>query len=253
MLTKKRSLYGVLISFCLVPVILLFLPYLISFAVPERWGQFADDLAIVVIALLLNHYLWHIDIHFFNRHHSWYQLLQCLPALLFLVFTRIGSWGAMDKGMLTIRVLLTVLFVALAEELVFRGLLIPLSLTLTNNRRFLAVVISSVGFAVAHLVNLVHMAPSVVGLQLLLVFSTGMLWGAVYLTTHNLLLTIVLHFFDDLPLFATKAAGGFGSFSSHEMLMISIIYLGIAAVFSLIAYLQLRLARGRDGQLKIDQ
>jgi len=253
MLTKKRSIYGVLIGFCLVPVVLTFFPYLISFAVPERWGQFADDLAIVVIALLLNHYLWHIEFHFFNQHRPWYQLLQCLPALLFLVFTRIGSWGNMDKNMLTMRVLLTVLFVALAEELVFRGLLIPLSLTLTNNHRFLAVFISSIGFAIAHIVNLAHMSPAVVGLQLLLVFSSGMVWGTVYLTTHNLLLTIAIHFFDDLPLFASKATGGFGSFSNHEMLMISIMYLGIAAVFSLIAYLQLRLARGRNGKLKIEQ
>ncbi|WP_247738361.1 CPBP family glutamic-type intramembrane protease [Lactiplantibacillus pentosus] len=57
----------------------------------------------------------------------------------------------------------------------FRGLLLPLSLELTRNRRYTAVIISSLGFAVAHLANIANSSWSIVLLQMIVVFGNGLL------------------------------------------------------------------------------
>ena len=239
MVTRSRSFYGVGINFVLVPIILTFFPYLIKFVIPESWGQLADDVAIVVIAGLLNHYFWHVKIQFFNRQRLGRQLLQCLAAVLFLLFSRLPVWFDVSWQRLNSRILLTVIFIALAEELVFRGLLLPLSLSLTHQHAFWAVLISSLGFGFAHIVNVAHMPLAVVLLQILLVVATGILWGTVYLTTNNLSLTILLHILDDIPLLLTKSAGGLSTVSASQMALAAVIYLGITIVFCGISLLQL--------------
>lgn len=239
MTSRNKNLCAVGINFILVPLVLTLFPYLSRFFIPARFGQLAADSAIVVIALLLNHYFWHVRIAWFNHQHPWQQLLQCVPAILFLLFSRFGTWLNVSWRLLNGRILLTVIFIALAEELVFRGLLLPLSLSLTPRHGFLAVVISSVGFSVAHIVNLAHMPLGVVLLQLILVFATGILWGTVYLTTHNLSLTILLHICDDLPLFMMKSTGALSVGSASQMAIAAAVYVGIAIVFCGIALLQI--------------
>ncbi|MFD1420893.1 CPBP family intramembrane glutamic endopeptidase [Lactiplantibacillus songbeiensis] len=242
MASRTRNLYGVVINFVLVPIVLILFPYLVKSFIPESFGQLADDVAIVVIAGLLNHYLWHVKIQLFNRQRLGMQLLQCLPAILFLLFSRLPVWLSVSWQRLNIRILLTVIFVALAEELVFRGLLLPLSLSVTHQHDFLAVVISSIGFGFAHIVNIAHMPITVVLLQIILVVATGILWGTVYLATHNLSLTILLHILDDLPLFLTKSAGGLSNVSANQLALAAVIYLGITLLFCGVALLQLHWA-----------
>lgn len=242
MVTKNRDLYGVISNFILVPIILTCLPFLIKHIISESYGQLACDATVVVVALLLNHYFWRVKIQLFSWQHPGRQLLQCLPALLFLVFSRFSIVQTLSWQRLTSRVLLTVVFIALAEELVFRGLLLPLSLSLTHQHGFWAVIISSVGFGVAHIVNLAHMPLSLVLLQLILVVASGILWGTVYLTTHNLSLTILLHFFDDLPLFLTKSTATVSMGTASQIAQAAVIYLGITLVFCGISLLQLHLA-----------
>jgi len=239
MTTRTRNLYGVVINFILVPIVLTFFPYLIKFFIPESLSQLADDVAIVVIAGLLNHYVWHVKIQLFNRRRLGMQLLQCLPAILFLLFSRLPVWLNVSWQRLNIRILLTVIFVALAEEFVFRGLLLPLSMSLTHQHAFWAVVISSIGFGFAHIVNVAHMPITVVLLQIILVVATGILWGTVYLTTHNLLLTILLHILDDLPLFLTRSAGSFSNVSANQLALAAVIYLGMTLLFCGVALLQI--------------
>jgi len=242
MLTRKMNWLGIIVNFLLVPTVLAGFPYLIRFAVPQRYGQLADDLVIVIIALLLNHYFWQVKLQLFNRKKFWLQLLQCLPAILFLLFSRFTTWLQVSWQKLSLRILLTVLFIALAEELIFRGLLLPLSLSLTHNHAFAAVLISSIGFGVAHLVNVFNMSATIVFLQIILVVATGILWGTVYLTTHNLSLTILLHICDDLPLFLEKSGGSLSAPNSHDLMLAAVIYLGLTVLFCGIAMIQIRLA-----------
>ena len=95
--------------------------------------------------------------------------------------TGTGNWPPVATS------LVEMLFVALIEELVFRGVLLRLTERSLGSR--VALVLSAVIFAVAHLPN--------DGITALAVANTalaGLLFGAAYLITRRLWLTVGMHF-----------------------------------------------------------
>lgn len=238
MLSKKKSWLGIIVFFALVPLGLLVVPYLIAWAVPERFGQLACDCVIVLLAYGLNQRYWHVPIHFFSRHKPVGQLVQLLPALIYFTIMKLPSWSTMAFNKVTILILLTVMMIAVAEEIICRGLLIPLGLTVAGGRPFVAVLISSLAFGLVHVVNLAHGSLNTVMIQVIFVFASGMLWGAVYLKTHNLLLTIILHFLDDLPVVVGSQQSNIATLNSSQVQIMVMIVLGIAVIACGVVFFQ---------------
>lgn len=226
------------ICFVLVPIVLIVLPYLISPIISEKYGQMTVDLIIFLVAIVLSQNIWHIKISFLSLKKPLSQLCQLIPSILFLLFTRFSILSSMSFRLIDARIILTVLFIALAEESVYRGLLIPLSLVFTKNKQYTAIVISGVGFALAHLVNIVNSPWSIVMLQMLIVFASGLLWGTLYLKTNNLSLTIMLHFLDDLPLFLMKETSELVTPTRPQLISAIMAYLIVVGIIGIITFLQ---------------
>ncbi|ASG79482.1 CPBP family intramembrane glutamic endopeptidase [Lactiplantibacillus pentosus] len=238
MLKNKKLMIKIVICFLLVPVALMTVPYLISPIIPEKYGQMTVDLIIFLIVIILSRNIWHVRIHFFSGKRIGNQLCQLIPAVIFLILTRFGTLSSIAPRLINVRIILTVLLVALAEEGMFRGLLLPLSLELTRNRRYTAVIISSLGFAVAHLANIANSSWSLVLLQMIVVFGNGLLWGSVYLKTDNLSLTILLHFLDDLPLFITNGSLKLTTPTSSQLMTALVMYLVMIGIIGVVTFLQ---------------
>nr|WP_290123031.1 CPBP family intramembrane glutamic endopeptidase [Lentilactobacillus senioris] len=84
----------------------------------------------------------------------------------------------------------------ITEELIFRGILLPGSLTHFNGHRggiWYAVLISSVAFGMAHMVNLADQPLEATLLQGSNAFAVGLVLAALYLRTRSLILPMILH------------------------------------------------------------
>ncbi|WP_051502027.1 CPBP family intramembrane glutamic endopeptidase [Lactiplantibacillus fabifermentans] len=237
MKTKGKIWWQYLSLWLLVPVILVVVPGIFGNLLPNRFGQAVCDAVIILVALGLNRWWWHLTVTWWQGVRFGWQLLQVIPAVIFVFLTH--NYLAMSLAHVTALTVVTLLLIASAEELVFRGLLIPLSLRLTHQRVYLALILSSLGFAFAHLVNVLHASPAMVLPQIILVFATGMLLGAVYVKTHNLCLTIALHALDDLPVLAAASSSG-ATTSGTQLLILDGVVLALAVVASVVAWLQVR-------------
>ncbi|WEV43656.1 CPBP family intramembrane metalloprotease [Lactobacillus sp. ESL0684] len=142
-------------------------------------------------------------------------------------------------------VLITTLFIALAEEILFRGIVLPLSLQFTSYKYFTSLLISSIGFAFSHIVNIEHVPVEMVFLQMILVFSAGMLSGALYLTAKSLILPIIFHFVNDLPVLYNVQSSAI-KLSSSQLKFMYILVLAIAMICSFISFIQLKLFINKD-------
>ncbi|WP_433607431.1 lysostaphin resistance A-like protein [Dactylosporangium sp. CA-139114] len=127
--------------------------------------------------------------------------------LVMLAIRLLGGWDAQARGCaqglaITAGVMAVV---AVNEEIVFRGVL-----TRMLAERFggwVALVVSSLLFGAMHLVNANATVPAVLSI----VLTGGLLFGALYLVTRSLWLTIGFHF-----AWNTVQAGVFGVHSSGE-------------------------------------
>lgn len=118
-----------------------------------------------------------------------------LPTLL-LAFYKIPYHfisGGGDPAEITLSVVLTGLAPAVFEEVIFRGIFIH-NLKQKFNSPVAVVIVSAALFSLVHLTNLVGMNPVSVILQLIMSFTTGVVWGAVYLRTGDILSVIFAHF-----------------------------------------------------------
>jgi len=239
MLTKKKSFWGIIILYFMVLLILMLVPNLFITLVPVRFMQLLSDSIIVILGFSLNKRFWHIRISFFSTNSFFRQLLLSLPAIVLLLVTKLNNWLNISISKVTFGILLTVIMIAMAEEVIFRGLLIPLGMVCTGGRPFLTIMLSSLMFGLIHLVNLAHTSVNMVLLQIVLVFASGMLWGGIYLRTHNLLITIILHFLDDFPdLVVNTNNTSITTFSSSQVQLMYLVVIGLALLTCLIVFLQ---------------
>lgn len=86
----------------------------------------------------------------------------------------------------------------IAEEIVYRG--IPVAVMMRNKpdskRIHRVFIVTSILFSLMHLVNGYGAGNTIV--QLIATFIMGMFWGAIYLRTGSILITIVFHFLYDV-------------------------------------------------------
>ncbi len=116
-------------------------------------------------------------------------------------------WG-LQKGLSLGTVLLVLLwsiFVALAEETFFRGIILSL---LKSKSLVLAIILSSFLFSLGHLANLAGGADPIATLgQVLFAFSFGLVAAIITLYTQSLLVPILLHFAHNTIATLTVTAG----------------------------------------------
>ena len=133
--------------------------------------------------------------------------LWCLPCLLvalanFPYSALISGTAAIERADLVWLFLQKCLFIAVAEELLFRGLLLGFLADVFKQRRhafLLRVITSSAVFALFHLLNLAEGAA--IGPTLLQVgytFLTGLMFAAVTERTHSIWCAVALHFIFDI-------------------------------------------------------
>jgi len=228
----SKNLEKFFTAFILLPLCLFLIPSLIFWS-PQSYQQISCDLIALIMVIILNKTWLHVEVNFFSGKRPFNQFLNAIPALVLLLLTKNPFVLSIKNPVLMS--FMTILMIAICEEYIYRGVLIPLSLRLTNNRLFISVLISSIGFAFAHIVNFEHGSFLVVLSQIILAFATGMLFGTLYLKSKNLSLVIVLHFISDLPLLASNgSAAVLTNSQTYGILMIVVVISLIACLISLI-------------------
>lgn len=229
---------------------LIFLPIIVILGEKEiyqfikfdtAYGQLLVDLGIFFIAWLLNHYLFQVHVYPFSTEKPVSQLLNFIPGIVMLGVT--GKFMPLGTAKNVLLASVTVLMIAIAEEYTFRGLLIPVLGKLLKDRTFLILLISSLGFGSIHFINLLNHFPFyLIFAQVMLAAATGMLYGALYIKTHNLLLPIILHVITDLPTMFPHAGSGASSskMPGNQLLVMVAITLGMFVACSIVAYFQTR-------------
>lgn len=141
-------------------------------------------------------------------------LLVGMYPLFFIGYTFFGTlaFGRPDTPLLPLPRILTFLlnmiFVGVAEELVFRGIIAQTLLERYGTARagvWKACLVSGVLFGAAHLSNLLGSAPFGVLMQCVFAGSLGVLFAAIYFRTGNLWVLVFLHGAQDA---ASLLAGG---------------------------------------------
>ncbi|MFH5811730.1 lysostaphin resistance A-like protein [Companilactobacillus sp. FL22-1] len=231
----RNDLTKIVVASLIFPAVLFLFPLVIHVhkaSATSLW-QAAADLVIFLIALGLNYFYFKQRVSWFNDRNLFEQLMTAMPAIIII--------GLLDYPVLfeadfqvKIRAIVICLLVGLAEEYVFRGLLIALFLKLTQNRAFLTVVVSSLIFGLIHVTNLKALPIGYVSVQVIFAAAIGILFGTIYLKTKNLTLVIVLHALRDMfPMFSNKLMGQMGQTQfSMAILYIMVIFLLITLVIA---------------------
>lgn len=122
-----------------------------------------------------------------------------LPALLLAIYKIpyhfISGGGTPNR--ITIPVLLIGLAPAVFEEIIFRGIFIS-KLKKKFNSPTAIVLISAIVFSLAHLINMSSMTTLSLFLQLIMALVSGIVFGAIYLYTGDLVSIIAAHFAVDV-------------------------------------------------------
>ncbi|WP_374284316.1 lysostaphin resistance A-like protein [Lactococcus sp.] len=138
--------------------------------------------------MLLEHY--HYGKGFGLLGYSWFLLLELV--LVFSLGIRKNSLSLVAIFM----VLLLALLVGIAEEYIFRGLILG-GLVSSGKSVGFALIVSSLLFACTHFVNLFHNSFYNVGLQVLYVIPMGFLIGLIYIKSNNIVYAIIFHAIQD--------------------------------------------------------
>ena len=150
-------------------------------------------------------------------------LLVGMYPLFFIGYTAFGTlaFGRPDTPLLPLPRILTFLlnmiFVGVAEELVFRGIIAQTLLERYGTARagvWKACLVSGVLFGAAHLSNLLGSAPFGVLMQCVFAASLGVMLAAIYFRTGNLWVTVFLHSAMDIA--AMLIGGLYGTTSVAE-------------------------------------
>ena len=122
-----------------------------------------------------------------------------LPVLLFAIYKIpyhfISGGGSINA--ITVPVLLIGFAPAIFEEVLFRGIFIS-NLKKKYDKPVTIVLISAIVFSLVHLTNLVGMNMVSVLLQTIVAFATGLVFGAVYFYTEDIVSVIIAHFLIDV-------------------------------------------------------
>ncbi|WP_334329060.1 CPBP family intramembrane glutamic endopeptidase [Companilactobacillus sp. HBUAS59699] len=179
------------------PVMLYAAVWVIPTRLSSNIKQGLADLLVFLAAYFLNYLWFHQKIHWFNSDRLFDQFSTALPTIIFVAYSSFAMFFVRDMTFQFEIVLMTIL-VGLAEEFCFRGLLIPLFLKQFRGNAYKAVIGSSILFGLMHLINLKSISFGYVSIQVIFAISFGLLLGAIYVKTNNLLLVVALHMLKDV-------------------------------------------------------
>lgn len=122
-----------------------------------------------------------------------------LPALLFAAYKIPYHFvsGGGTVNMITLPIILIGLAPAVFEEVLFRGILI-FNLKKKYSNPITIVFISALVFSLIHLTNIIGMDVISLSIQLIMAFVVGVVLGAVYLKTGDIVSVIIAHFLIDV-------------------------------------------------------
>jgi len=172
--------------------------------VPTLYTGIVQDLTVLIVIGLLNHYLFKIPIHWRHGQKIGSQLIQLVPGLILLVLPIFASYLKLFTLPFSGTLILYigyVFLIGLTEEYVYRGVMLPMLGHLLPNRQMLAICVNSILFGFFHLiVNSSSLTLSYVIPQTFIAAVGGLLFCGIYLRTNNLLWAILLHTFSDMNL-----------------------------------------------------
>ncbi|MQS89377.1 CPBP family intramembrane glutamic endopeptidase [Companilactobacillus mishanensis] len=201
------------------------------------WSQGFTDFLIFAVLFIANIFLFHQKIHWFSGKDLGEQFYTTLPTFVFVLFLDIPMLLVQDFSF-KINVVVMCILVGLTEEYVFRGLLIPLFLKIFHNQAFYAVLGSAFLFGIIHSINLRTLSLGYVAVQVLFAMTLGVLFGAIYVKTHNLTIVIVLHMLKDV--FPLLSPSTLKQAASVKFSMASLIFVAILLFIAIyIAYRQI--------------
>ncbi|GEO78480.1 immunity protein PlnP [Companilactobacillus mindensis DSM 14500] len=234
----KSNVSKIIIAFLIFPVVLMLVGLVIKKSSVTSIWQGVGDLIVFVLAYLLNRQYFQQKIYWFNQHNLSKQFTTSLPAIIIVAFLNSPVLTVADFQV-KFRVIVVCLLVGLAEEYIFRGLLLSLFLELFHKNVYGAVIASSALFGLLHLINLKALSIGYVSSQVLFAMALGIIFGTIYVKTHNLSIVILLHALRDMfPMFSDKMMAE----AAHvEFSVLSLYGMGIFLVIALfISYIQLR-------------
>lgn len=193
----KSSPLKIFAVWLIFPVMLYAAAIVIPTKLSSNIKQGLADLLVFLVAYLLNYFWFHQKINWFNTDKIFDQFSTALPTIIFVGYTSLAMLYVKDMTF-QFDILLMTILVGLAEEFCFRGLLIPLFLKQFKGNAYYAVIGSSILFGLMHLINLKSISFGYVSIQVIFAISFGLLLGAIYVKTNNLLLVVTLHMLKDL-------------------------------------------------------
>ncbi|WP_119325849.1 CPBP family intramembrane glutamic endopeptidase [Companilactobacillus musae] len=234
----KNNLTKIVIASLLFPSVLTLMGLIIRKKNANSLWQALGDLVVFIVAYLLNKGYFTQKVYWFNSKKIGKQLYTTLPAIVIIAFLNSAMLVATDFQV-KLKVIMICLLVGLAEEYIFRGLLVGLFLKLLHNNALGAVTGSSIIFGLIHMMNLKSLPIGYVSAQVIFAAALGILFGTIYLKTRNLSIVIALHALRDMfPMFSNKMmAQAAQTTFSMASLYVTIVFLAIALV---IAYVQLQ-------------
>lgn len=245
----KNNITKIIIASLIFPVVLTVLGLLITKRSTNSMWQALGDLLVFILAHALNDRYFKQKINWFNKHNLTAQLSTALPAIIIVAI--------LDSPMLSVsdfqvkfKVIIICLLVGLAEEYIFRGILMGLFLNLTRNNLFGSVIGSSICFGLIHMMNLTSLPFAYVSVQVIFAAAIGILFGTIYLKTRNLGIVVALHALRDMfPMFSDKMVAEMSKTTfSVASLYVVIVFLGITLIIS---YIQLQNFRIKESGTQI--
>lgn len=210
--------------------ILLFIVAIVSAgvvtAVFASMGMSASDssaMARIVIAAIL----FAAFIRSFSLGKSFRGLVLISPLLIVVVWNvaLCSITGGSPNGFST-AILLSAIAPAIFEEVIFRGIFID-NLKASGKSDMATLFISAIVFALVHMTNAVGMSLLDVAVQVLFALAIGLVLGAVYIRTQDIISVIIMHALIDLSSYM---------FPSGAHTTMNMVYVFIAILVVLICY-----------------
>ncbi|HIY92125.1 CPBP family intramembrane glutamic endopeptidase [Companilactobacillus sp. HBUAS56275] len=234
----KSNLVKIIIASLIFPIVMFLLALVIRGHSVNSYWQMLSDLLVFVIAFLLNRFFFQQKINWFNTKNWSAQLYTAMPAIILIAVLDSATLAVPDMA-IKLKVIVLCLLVGLAEEYIFRGILISLFLKLFHNNVLGAVIGSSIMFGLIHTMNLKSLPIGYVSGQVIFAAAIGLLFGTIYVKTKNLSIVILLHALRDMfPMFSNKlmAEAAKMQFSMSSLYVIAVLFL----ITFFIAYAQLK-------------
>ena len=234
----KSNLAKIIIASLIFPAVMFILAFFVRKHTVNSYWQMLSDLLVFVIAFLLNKFFFKQKINWVNSKNWSAQLYTAMPAIILIAVLNSATLTASDLAV-KFKIIVLCLLVGLAEEYIFRGLLVSLFLKLFHNNVLGAVLGSSIMFGLIHTMNLKSMPIGYVSGQVIFAAAIGLLFGTIYVKTKNLSIVILLHALRDMfPMFSNKlmAEAAKMQFSMSSLYVIGVMFL----ITLFIAYVQLK-------------